>query len=358
MVLYPAYYKLINIFLWIILLLLTGRQITSIYNGGRFYFIGGLLVVVNSTFGFYVADFIHYNELYNELVISQFSEIIEPFYFWLAKKLPNSYLIWRLVIWGASTYFLIKIFKRLNCNSQFAFLIFTLLLMTYFPAPRQTLGFVVLYYGISLLFFSHNRYVGFLFGAFWIFLSYFLHKSMFIYILLMGLALIPLNKKLIYLSLLAFPFLYKLITSLSSFILLNFANESAHNKGMGYLESDFRVELSIWGMVQIIVTRLPIFLLLFYSIKNIYYKNEVVQYGLKVFLQCAYWLIYVSYLFSGQTVSAFLSGRFWDAAMYPLTFFYAVYLYKQPRTLFIKTCFYMLVISNIYIYSYLLFKMF
>ena len=354
---------LFNVIIWFFLFLLTNRQIKTTYNNQQqnIYFIGGCLIIIYSTFGFNSGDFRHYAELYNDLVKSQFIVHVEPFYFWLCKILPNDYYLWRLMIWGSATIFLIKTFKRINTNPQFALLIFTLILMMYFHNPRQTLGYTVLYYGITLLFYhkenKQTKPYNMLIGLIWVSLSFFLHKSMFIFILLMAFSLIPLGKKLLILSLIAFPIVYKSITYISSYILLNsFANETSQESGTGYLESDFRIDINTNGILRLIIERLPIFLLMFYAIRNIYFKNEKVQYGLKVFLQYTYWLIYISYLFNGQEVSAFLTNRFWDASLYPLTIFLAGYLYKKPRSRFIKNCFYLLILSNLYNLSYTIYK--
>ncbi len=349
---------LFNIILWFIVFLYSRKQIYSTKDNTRNYFFLGFITILFSTFGFNSGDYLNYASLYENLVKSQFIIHVEPFYFWLCKVLPDNYFIWRFAIWGLATIFFIKTFKRTNCSPKFATLIFVLILMWTFNNLRNALGYSVLLYGTVLFIFpSKNKSTSHLWGIIWIFLSFFLHKSMFMYILIMGFALIPLGKKLFITSLLAFPILYKSVTIISSYILLNsFANETSQESGTGYLESDFRAEANINGLIQIIITRLPIFILLFYSFRNIFFKKEQIQYGSKVFLQYTYWLVYISYLFMGQDVSAFLSNRLWDASLYPFTIFLAIYLYTKPRSRFIKNCFYLLILSNLYNLSYTIFK--
>lgn len=349
---------LFNIILWFIVFIYSRKQIYSIKDSTRNYFFLGFITILFSTFGFNSGDYLNYASLYEDLVKSQFIIHVEPFYFWLCKVLPDNYFIWRFAIWGLATIFFIQTFKRTNCSPKFATLIFVLIVMWVFNNLRNALGYSVLLYGTTcLLFPSKNKTASRIWGAIWIFLSFFLHKSMFMYILLMGFSLIPLGKKLFITSLIAFPILYKSITHISSYLLLNsFANEASQESGTGYLESDFRFELNAAGILRVVIERLPIFLLIFYAIRNIYLKNEKVQYGLKVFLQYTYWLIYISYLFLGQEVSSHLTNRFWDASLYPLTIFLAGYLYKKPRSRFIKNCFYLLILSNLYNLSYSIFK--
>ena len=349
---------LFNVLLWLIVFLYSRKQIYTQKDTSRNYFFLGFITILFSTFGFNSGDFLHYKELYEDLIKSQFIIHVEPFYFWLCKALPDNYFIWRFAIWGLATIFFIKTFKRVNCSPQFATLIFVLILMWTFNNLRNALGYSVLLYGTTcLLFPTKNKTVSYFWGTIWILLSFFLHKSMFMYILLMGFALIPLGKKLFITSLILFPILYKSVSYISSYILFNsFANETSQESGIGYLESDFRAEANINGLIQLFITRLPVFLLLFYCIRNIFFKKEQIQYSLKVFLQYTYWLVYISYLFIGQDVSAFLSNRFWDASLYPLTILLAGYLYKKPRSRFIKNCFYLLILSNLYQLSYAIFK--
>ena len=223
---------------------------------------------------------------------------------------------------------------------------------------RNVLGYSVLCYGTTLLFTSRkNNFIYIILGITWIILSLFLHKSMFLYIIIMGLSLIPLNKKYIILSLLFFPIIYNSVTYISEFILTNsFADETSQQSGENYLNSELMWEVNIYGMLRLIIERLPIFIFLFYSIKHIYFKKEHIQYSLKIFLQYSYWLIYISYLFRGQSVSSYLTNRFWDAALFPFTIFLSAYLYQQPRTPFIKKTFYLLIIANLYTLTYILYK--
>ena len=303
-------------------------------------------------------DYIGYADLYSQMQISNEPIHVEPFYFFLIKTFPFGYHFWRFIVWSMGVTLIIIAFKKQKTNPTFSCFIFILLLFINFGYPRNSLGFAALFVGISFLFFSKNKKISLkILGLIMIVCSNFLHKSMFMYILLMSIALIPIGKKIFITSLIGFPLLYKSVTYISSYILLNsFANETSQESGTGYLESDFRAEANINGLIQLFITRLPVFLLLFYCIRNIFFKKEQIQYSHRIFLQYTYWLVYVSYLFMGQEVSAFLSNRFWDAALYPLTFFLAAYLYNKPRTRFINNCFYLLILSNLYQLTYAIYK--
>lgn len=350
---------LVPISLWFILLIRYFSQIKKTTFENKSYVFFWLIVTLFCTFNFMPGDYYSYKELYENLYRSSYAFYVEEFFYYLIKSLPHSYHLWRFVIWTTSTIIIISIFKKLKCPIGFSVLVFTLLLMTYFAVPRNSLGYVVLYLAIVIIFSPQkkNKFFSLCIGSILIICSFSLHKSMFMYVLLMGFALIPIGKKIFITSLAAFPILYKSVTYISAYILLNsFANETSQESGIEYLESDFRAEANINGLIQLFITRLPIFLLLFYCIRNIFLKKEHIQYNYRIFLQYTYWLVYVSYLFMGQEVSVFLSNRFWDAALYPLTIFLAGYLYNKPRTRFIKNCFYLLILSNLYQLSYAFFK--
>lgn len=347
-----------NLIIWLAILFYYRGQIKR--NTERNGTFGGfcIVIILFSTFGFCAGDFLHYESLYADLRHSNYNIHIEPFYYWLIKVLPESYYIWRCAVWGTAAIILVLIFKRLKLNAGFAIFIFSLLLMLYFPAPRQSLGYVVLLYGFVLIFFSDKSKAGsYILGAVLVFLSYFLHKSMVVYAIMLALALIPFSKWIYMGSLFVFPIIYRSMYNLSSYVIASaIADESTQEVGERYLNSDFYQVANANGLVQLGIHRIPILVLLILAIWKLYFKKEGIKYGYKVLLQYAYILIYVSFLFNGQAVSAFLSPRFWDAALYPLTIFMIFFLYRQRRTPLIKGCFYMLILANLYDFAYMLYK--
>lgn len=356
MVTITTFGALINFVLWGIAFLYYQSAYKKINKSYILFFI---LASVSFTFNNLGLDYIAYADIYSEMSWFNTPVHVESFYFWLMKVFPYGYHFWRFLIWGLGLFFMICSFKKMKTNPAFTCLIFTLILFFSFGTSRNALGFSVFYLGISILFFSKkNQLLGKILGLFLIFCSSFLHKSMFFFILLYIVSLIPIKKKLFFISVLAFPIIYKVLTLLSVVILNAFATDVTLDSGMRYLESDFRVDINISGMIQQIINKLPIFLLLFYAMRNIVIRKENIPYNLVVFLQYTYWLVYVSLLFLGQEVSAFLSNRFWDASLFSLTIFLTAYLYDKPRTKFIKICFYLLLLSNLYNFSYSIYKTF
>lgn len=349
-----------NALIWVIFLFLNRYQLYLKSNKGTGFAFFFIVVTIFSTYGFTSGDYFHYKGLYDQLVLSPTNVHVEEFYFWLIKNLPESYTLWRFVVWGIAAIVFVLISRRLKINSRFLSLIFALLLMIYFPNPRNTLAYVVFYWGITFFFFKwRNAFVSFLLGLIFVLCSYYLHKSMFVYIGLFVIVLLIRWNKWIYIgSLILFPFLYKSLSSLAEYFLIySFANEESLESGIRYLESDFYQIANLNGLIQLALNRIPVIVLMIYSIYYIYFRNHNVESIFRLFLNYTYVLMYISFLFYGQQVSAFLSPRFWDASMYTATLFLSYYLYMQNRTFLIKGALCILVLANVYNLAYILYKL-
>lgn len=146
------------------------------------------------------------------------------------------------------------------------------------------------------------------------------------------------------------PFLYYNIHNSTQFI-ANFlfsSNDEALEKTTHYLESDFRVTSNLFGWLKIIINRAPYVFLMLLTSWRVFFKNEDVSYLEKHLLMFALILIYISILFSGNDISAFLSTRMWDTALYPLAFFSMIYFKNHWEENFIRYLLYMLLFSNTY----------
>ena len=349
--------------LWSILVFGNIKQIRYIQNTrskgiGLIFFL--IVATVFCVFDYY-GDYLHYKGLYESVAYSNDKSYMEPIFQWLIEILPKNYSLWRLAVWFPSLVLLIIIIKKLHLPNQFSILLFALMLIVYFGAPRNTLGYVTLYCGGSFILTckdSKNVFINFLIGTLLIFASVYLHRSMILYVFIFTLALIPFNKWIYVFSILAFPIVYKfllpLFSSLSTSIL---TSQESLDLAERYVESDFRIHANLGGIIRMIINRAPFFILMIYSVYHIYFKkNHIVQYKYKVFLQAAYLLMYMSYLFNGQNVSSFLSPRFWDASIYPVFIFSSAYLYDKTPYRCIRVVLYLLIIMNLYTFLYSLFS--
>ena len=278
----------------------------------------------------------------------------------LIKGLPTNYYVWRFCVWGLAAFLLFKILDEIKSDLDFSFFVFTLMLMNHFPNLRQTLGFMMMFYGYVLLFRSaEDGLPQKLFtGVILLIISTFFHSTIFVFIVLSLLLFIPGTKTLamIIVSLIAFPFLYDITKELSTqFVGMVSNNDMIQEKATKYIESSFRVELNIRGFLKVIINRLPVLMLFFFGIKKILIEKVEVSYMEKHLLMLTYLLIYISCLFFNNNVSAYLSQRFWDAACYPLTIFAMIFLRSYSGSLYVKITMYAFLTSNIFNMAYSLY---
>ena len=343
------------IILWLALVLPNVNQFSHKSHRGTGLIFFMIVVTVFSVWDFY-GDYIHYKIAYYT-----HDNRFEPIYQWLMEIIPNNYGLWRFSIWFPSVLLLGLTIKKLQFSPQFASLMFALTLMVYFGAPRNTFGYMALYCGATYILTLNEtnfKIKNILVGSMLLLAAFFLHSSMFLYIFLFLVALIPFKKWMYIISIIIFPILYYGFQHIIPITLDAIVPAGSVDLATDYLESDFRANLNFMGIIQRFINRIPFFILLFYSIYHIYFKKDHYEnYRNKVFLQQAYLLMYLSYLFNGQAVSAFLSPRFWDAAIYPLFFFLSSYLFdKREKSRIVRLCLYLMVIMNLYIFMYALYK--
>ena len=348
------------IILWLVLVLPNANQFSHKSHRGTGIIFLLFIVTVFCVWDFY-GDYINYRMAYQANSSNPQNSGFEPVFQWLMKIIPDNYSLWRFSIWFPSVILLGLTIKKLQLSPQFASLMFALTVMVYFGAPRNTLGYMALYCGAAYILTlneTNNKIINILIGGMLIFSTLFLHSSMFLYIFLFLVALIPFKKWMYIISIIIFPILYHGFQHIIPITLDAIVPAGSVDLATDYLESDFRANLNFMGIIQRFINRIPFFILLFYSIYHIYFKKDHYEnYRNKVFLQQAYLLMYLSYLFNGQAVSAFLSPRFWDAAIYPLFFFLSTYLFdKRKKSRIVRLSLYLMVIMNVYTFMYALYK--
>ena len=144
----------ICIFVLLILVFFNRKHIfVNDAKGGTNYFVLWLVATLFSTF-YMPIDGDVYNGYYSyqEYLSSGMQYHMEAIYFWLMDHLPHNFYLYRFVIWGTASLFLVLTFKRLNCQSQLATLIFisSCLLICYYYM-RNVLGFSILYYVVACI---------------------------------------------------------------------------------------------------------------------------------------------------------------------------------------------------------------
>lgn len=336
---------------------------TELYKPRGFLLVFGVLTFIYSTFGCLGSDFLHYWELYNKNATSSEPIHYEIFYYKLLHLLPNGYYWWRAAVWGGATCVLIAIIHRLKTDTDIACGIFVLLLMFHFPNLRQVLGFTIMYYGFILLFDGIEERRGILqpilsIGI--IALSTVFHSTMILFIILSLIPIIPgiKNSYVIIALLLLFPVLYTSLSQMANYILFwTEANIGEVERATHYIESDFRSSSNLFGLIKMLINKLPILVLMAFSIWHVFFKRVETSLLCKNFLMASFLMIYMSFLFEENDISSYLSSRLWDAAMYPFAFFSMVFLREHITTVFIKYTLLCILFSNLYNLVYLIYSL-
>ena len=347
---------LFNIFLWCIVFLYYKPAINIPYQNKGGYAILVLFLLLYSTFGFNSGDFVHYYNLYNEISSIGINVHLEEFYYKII-IFSNSYYEWRFVVWGLSIVFLILTFRRLHYPPNLASLVVVLVLMFAFNNLRNALGYLCMFYFMSYITKPCKiKYFSWCIALVGVFISTFLHKSMPLYIVIALFSLYPLKKWMYILALCFFPLLYESFYYIASLILNSgYGGEQFYLTGMSHLDREQFTVTNINGYIQLFVNRIPMILLLFFSIKR-YLNQQVYNKTAIFFLNYSFWLMYLSCLCFNQPSSSFLSPRFWDASLFSMALALPLFLFECKNKI-IRLSFYLLIFSNMYNMMYSLYKL-
>ena len=230
-------HEVLTVIAWIIMLLLGYREMRKydklydefdaegeetyvFYKPRSFWYRMLVFTMLFCTFGCVGGDFLHNQVIYDMNVQSDHPIHFENVYFLLIKGLPTNYYVWRFFVWGIAAFLLFKILDEIKSDLDFSFVIFTLMLLNHFPNLRQTLGFMMMFYGYVLLFRSVEDAMPqkLVMGIILLIISTFFHSTIFVFIVLSLLLFIPGTKSLamIIVSVIAFPFLYDMTKELST----------------------------------------------------------------------------------------------------------------------------------------------
>lgn len=308
-------------------------------------------------------DYYSYKRRFEEFLFGYEQDYLEEFYIYLMGISHESYLIWRLLVWGGACLFIVLTCRKLRISSfYFGAIFLSLPLVQAFYYLRNSLAFALFFWGISYLYITGKKKIlSYIVGVCGVICSLFLHQSMPFYLLVaLFCFVLPFNKKVIRFSLYLFPFFYVFLNYfVSSFLDLDFFNDTKmQERGLSHVESSYSQHLTIFGYLQMIILRFPVLLCLYYSIKNIYIHKMKVHPGIEFLLKFSYVMIYVSLLFIGQGMSEHISLRFWNAALLPFSFFVSSYTFDIQGKRLPRLFYYLIVLSTIYVLSYNIYSYF
>lgn len=334
--LYSPDYQLviINVMIMGVMLLKYRRVIVqrSIEIDCNYFFVAfGLLLY--SVFAFAESDTYGYYSLFDTMRRYHEKIHVEEFYFWLTQFIDN-YFVWRLIIWGLATFILIFILRFFHIDSFTAGFLIPSLLYYQFAQTRASLGLLVLLVALIILIKDIKKIKNWFFSLLFFCIAFQLHKSISVFMVLIPIAfIIPLTKKTIVITLLIFPLLYGIISSLPDYLLSwSYFQDDTINMGNMYLEKE-NYTANFNGMLRLFLDWSGVLLNL--ALTTLYFckfGNTIDQ--TIVFMQkYGYLLVYVSFLFYGQLMSSFISSRTLHAAAFPLLITSCYYYQNKDRNI-------------------------
>ena len=338
---------------WLLILLNLYLFCKNKDSSGTGYFLLWLYVIVFCIF--YIpkeGDVVGYFSLYKSH--DKYGHL-EPFYLWTINFIDQGFFVWRSFVWGSAMLFLILTFKLCKCSASvaaFSFLSFSLVQNFYYL--RNSLAFAVLFFAASLIMYIENsalvslrRYKYFAFIL--LFSTYFLHRSMPLYILLSLIALaFPLSKRNVYLACLFFPlgvYLFETISSLFLNSSIWMQDETVKN-AMNSVVANGQAwnSRSFFGQLGLFITYLPSLYVFLYSPSLIEGDKTIEGRFMNYFLSVSFYVALISfvYLFKGASD---IQIRFWQSSLLPFSFFVSIFLKKHLDTSIARHFLYLVFLS-------------
>lgn len=322
------------IVLWVLVFINRNHIFKDNSTGGTNYFVLWLIATLFSMFYMPVDGDVYTGyQFYYEYLASGNRHHMEDIYFWLMDHLPHNFYLYRFVIWGTASFFLVQTFKKLNCQSPLSTLVFvsSCLIICYYYL-RNVLGFCILYYVVACIC-TEERSKGsrILFRYLWYALllvaSYFLHRSMPLYYAVVLVALfLPSNRYVILFLALLLPVVRLVVPSLVNTVMLSgILNQETVELGSGYLEYSEGYDYNFMGRLLRVFGLLPYIYVMVLGIFTLPTKRDRRKRPMDVFLLTALFLFSSSFLFADQ-YSYSLHLRLLNTSFLPMTFFISKYM--------------------------------
>lgn len=320
-----------------------------------------ICLVVCSVFAFAEPDTYHYWNAYEPMYYGTEPIQVEEFYFKLIKWLPNNYFIWRFVVWGLSSLMVVYVFKRIELPPKTIGFYIPLFFLNYFVVTRGTLGFSLLFFCTAILYYPYkHRFLSLIICLLGVYVSMFLHKTIYVYIGLSIAAFFIPNRKYFYYGLiLLFPILYPLILLYASALLnLGIFPELTQASLESHLGRE-AFDLNIVGQIRQYMDISPYVLSFCLIVKRVVVDNDVNELNNSKFLRYLfnyYFIItYLAFLLFKQPVSPWISARFLNGSIYSLIILLTI-CHREHGSKLEKLIVILFLISSSYHYLYNIYK--
>lgn len=323
-----------------------------------------ILLVVFCMAAFWGSDYFHIYDDYSVLVSDGWE--LEYVYHLIAKYLaPNSYFLWRFIVWGCASLLVVKTFERVNLKQDLAICFFIMIWMLWFSYARVSLAMAMAFYGLAIISTSRTSLFSRLHGLIFLLASLFFHKSAgFIVIVSLLALLLPYkgNKKWL-IILVSFPLLiYLFRVYLSDFLIGDISSDNEEissyiARGQNYMNSDNYVQ-GIGYLIGQLFERVPYYMIFVTSITLLVRKNNLIKNdSVKVFIKTIVLLILVASVFAFDVSlnTQLIYERFMRFSFIPscilLTYFWSNGIYPKWQ----KWTFNIAWIGTLYQISYMLY---
>lgn len=356
---------LIDIIISLFLFLLTYKALHGkSFTRSRIIFVYSLILLF-CLFSFWGADWFGYQSYFELAKNSYYANIpMEEFYIWLVEKACGSYIVFRLVVWGSSIIFFCLTARNLRCNVGLILFFFCNIYLIYFSYARVTLAISMMFYGYSCLWTARNskKILTIIWGLFWIFLSFFFHKSAILGIssIILAIFVERMGKISLKLLLVSFPIIVFLLnTFFSNYFTIIASSKGTFseyaNAGAGYLESS-NSALGISTILSWMLERTPYYLLAFAAYMELLHPQIKHPPIIKAFFAVEFMLIFIAsaFLFNIGVETSTLYGRFIRFAQIPSVFIFAYFFENKIVTRSVKWALYIGVFNCVYslLYSF------
>lgn len=197
-----------NFLMWLVSYMVVYPALREPYNELSYYRqkTAFCLLIIFTICAFWGSDWFHIYDKYHILVLNNWR--LESVYHWIAANLaPNSYFLWRFIVWGLASILVWSTFNHLALNKSLAIALFLTIWMLWFSYARVSLSMALVFWGFALLHCKSFRSPYFLIGFIAILSAFYFHKSASFAIICCLIALISplMNRKVWYLLLIFFP---------------------------------------------------------------------------------------------------------------------------------------------------------
>ena len=355
----------INLFMLLLNYLLMRSAIHSPYRVPRLqHRLSFLIIVLFCLFSFWGLDWFHYAEKYS-LMVGDYQTTIENVYYFIAKTLSPTYLVFRMIVWGGALAMLFYTVKRLEINTDIFLLVFGCIWVIYFSYARVSLAMAFLFLGSSFLIkpVGKKYLLSFFLGGALIALSIYFHKTA-----LWGVAIVilsaftnRLDKKASLLLVLLFPLLvYFARNFLIDFMASGFDAEEGlieayASSGQTYLDRTTSVR-GLGSTLQRLLEVIPLYLMVLYTLRRrINTENDVTSKALHFYSRVLFYCVLLSsvFLFDLGMNTRVVYIRFIRFSVIPASFVLSFLLSEQRASRYLRFLFYLSFCGSLYAVLYM-----